>query len=75
MFDSSSVAVIGIANFKIFSVEINTKYFDIQLSARGVLSGRYRRIGHLLVTIGQGDRERARVSNLLIGCRKKRSGK
>ena len=34
MFDSSSVAVIGIANFKIFSVEINTKYFDIQLSAR-----------------------------------------
>ena len=41
MFDSSSVAVIGIANFKIFSVEINTKYFDIQLSARGVLSGRY----------------------------------
>ena len=52
MFDSSSVAVIGIANFKIFSVEINTKYFDIQLSARGVLSGRYRRIGHLLVTIG-----------------------
>ena len=55
MFDSSSVAVIGIANFKIFSVEINTKYFDIQLSARGMLRGRY--IQKIVVKLSQRVRQ------------------